>query len=66
MPLPPPARRRVVSVSREPRQTASEETQEGLRFKKVALDGETEVGIIEHPNRRSEWIESTVFVDVQR
>lgn len=56
----------MVSVSREPRQTKSEETQEGLRFKKVALDGESEVGIIEHPNRRAEWIESTVFVDVQR
>ena len=53
-------------MSREPRQTESEETQEGLRFKTVALDGESVVGIIEHPNRRAEWIESTVFVDVQR
>ena len=53
-------------MSREPRQTQSEETQEGLRFKTVALDGDLNVGIIEHPNHRSEWIESTVFVDVQR
>ena len=53
-------------MNREPRQTASEESQDGLRFKTVALEGDTEVAIIEHPNRCAEWIESTVFVDVQR
>lgn len=53
-------------MSREPRRTQSEESQEGLHFKQISLDGGETVAIIEHPTRRSEWIESTYFVDVEQ
>lgn len=52
--------------SREPRQTASEADQEVLRFKEVSLGNDTAVGIIEHPNRRTEWLESTLYVEIER
>lgn len=52
--------------SREPRRTASEADQEVLRFKEVSIGNDTTVGIIEHPNRRTEWLESTRYVEIER
>lgn len=53
-------------MSREPRQTESETSQEGLRFKTVTLDNDQTVAIIEHPNDRAQWMESNSFVPVER
>lgn|GEM_PF-3046427 len=52
--------------SREPRQTSSEKGQEVLRFKTVSLGNDQEVAIIEHPSRRTEWIESSLYVEIER